>query len=147
MGRTLKTSIVHGSSYYEAGTDEDQILDADSITADVWEGESSQGVSVAEVDAEEFEKAAKALKDANATIGELRAKVAELEAQVASSPAPEGDGSDDQKGAYDDLDVDALKAEIDKRNEDRDDESKISKRGGKDTLAAALVADDEAQEG
>lgn len=46
-------------------------------------------------------------------------------------------------GAYEGLDVDALKAEIDKRNEDREQDARISKRGNAETLVAALVADDQ----
>lgn len=44
---------------------------------------------------------------------------------------------------YSTLDIEALKAEIDKRNDSRPDEAKLSKRGGKDTLVAALLADDQ----
>jgi len=137
MGRKLSMPVMVGSTVYEAGTDEDDILGADSIRAEgVWD-EGSSVVTVTVADAEEIQKAAEALKQANATIDELRQRIAELEKAAGQGDAEGGGGS-----PYDDLDVDALKAEIDKRNEGRDDESRISKRGGKDALTAALVADD-----
>lgn len=137
MGRTLKSPVLHGAVYYDAGTDEADIRDACSITADVWEGEPSASFPVSNVDPEEFAKAAKALEDAHATIEQLKARVAELEA----GPA------DVEKGAYDGLDVDALKAEIDKRNDGREQDQRIDKRGGVEKLVAALEVDDKAQEG
>jgi hypothetical protein len=48
-----------------------------------------------------------------------------------------GDGED-----YSDLDYNALKAEIDRRNEGREDEDKLSKSGSADDLRDRLVADD-----
>lgn len=41
--------------------------------------------------------------------------------------------------------VDELKAEIDRRNEDREDDAKLSKDGKKADLVATLAADDAAQ--
>ncbi len=52
-------------------------------------------------------------------------------------------GSDDDKG-YGGLKVDELKAEIEKRNEDRDDDAKLSAEGKKADLVAVLEADDAA---
>lgn len=49
----------------------------------------------------------------------------------------------DEEVQYSDLTVADLKAEIDARNEDRDDEDKISKDGNKGDLVAALELDDE----
>lgn len=54
-----------------------------------------------------------------------------------------GDDADPPEG-YAALDAKGLKAEIDKRNDGRDADAKISKAGGKDTLIAALEADDKA---
>ena len=72
---------------------------------------------------------------------ELRNVVASLTAErdrLAAASTP-GGGTD----RYANLDLDQLKAEIDRRNEGRADEAKILKRGGKDTLIGFLVADDE----
>ena len=54
-------------------------------------------------------------------------------------------GSDEPKPTgYAALDADALKAEIEKRNEGRDDEAKVSDKGTKPTLIKALETDDAA---
>lgn len=45
---------------------------------------------------------------------------------------------------YADMTVDALKAEIDTRNEDRGDDAKLPKTGNKADLVAVLTADDAA---
>lgn len=143
MSRKLKVAVLHGAVFYEAGTDESDIRDADAIEADVWDGEAgSSSVSVSVLSSEELEKAAKALAEANATIATLEARVADLEAELTSVSGADSD----TLGPYDGLDVEALKAEIDKRNEGRDSD-KLDKRGGKDALVARLVADDESQEG
>ena len=144
MGRQLAVPVMVGSTVYDAGTDEADIVGVDTIKADdVWAGESRSPVVVSVVDSEEFEKAAQALSDANEVIEELRARVAELEGDAAG----DGDATGgDEKGAYDDLTVVALKEEIDKRNEGRADEAKLSKSGDKAALVAVLVADDKAQE-
>lgn len=47
-------------------------------------------------------------------------------------------------GPYDDLKAADLKAEIEKRNEGREDDAKISTAGNKAELVAALTADDDA---
>lgn len=47
---------------------------------------------------------------------------------------------------YDALTVDALKAEIDKRNENRADDARLTKSGSKADLVAALEADDNNKE-
>lgn len=47
-----------------------------------------------------------------------------------------------EPGPYDGLKLDELKAEIEKRNEGREDDAKVSTAGKKADLAAALVADD-----
>lgn len=58
----------------------------------------------------------------------------------------EGDGTEaDEAPDYADLDYAALKAEIDSRNEDRNETTAISKQGSADDLRARLVADDAAQ--
>lgn len=60
------------------------------------------------------------------------------------------EGSDDEEDEvdYHDLSVAALKAEIEARNEDReeDDQIEVSKGAKKDDLIAALEADDESDE-
>lgn len=48
-----------------------------------------------------------------------------------------------EPGPYDGLKLDELKAEIEKRNEGKADDAKLSTAGKKADLAAALVADDE----
>lgn len=61
--------------------------------------------------------------------------------------ADDGDGAVDAED-YSDEEVwnfQALKDEIDKRNEDRDDEDRISKGGSADDLRARLVEDDAAE--
>lgn len=53
------------------------------------------------------------------------------------------DGSADEPvGAYAGLKVDELKAEIERRNESREDDAKISAEGKKADLIAALESDD-----
>lgn len=52
------------------------------------------------------------------------------------------DGSDDSGSGYDGLKVDELKAEIERRNEGRDDADLIPTDGKKADLIAALEADD-----
>lgn len=56
-------------------------------------------------------------------------------------------GDTDVPEAYDDRTVAQLKAEIDRRNQDRDDDDKIAKSGGKDALVARLEDDDEEDDG
>lgn len=60
----------------------------------------------------------------------------------------EGDGDDDAPEDYSDEEVwthQALKDEIDKRNEGKEDDDHISKGGSSDELRARLVEDDAAQ--
>lgn len=54
------------------------------------------------------------------------------------------DGADDSDGGYADMKAADLKAEIEKRNEGRADDAKLSTSGNKAELVAALVADDAA---
>lgn len=78
----------------------------------------------------------------------------DLAAGVDASPADgddsddsnsDDDGDEDAPADYSDLDFGALKAEIDRRNDEiEDDEQKISKAGSADDLRARLVQDDEA---
>ena len=63
--------------------------------------------------------------------------------KLPSIKATGDEGEDDSKG-YADLKVDELKAEIESRNVDREDDAKISTDGVKADLVAALEADDEA---
>lgn len=56
-----------------------------------------------------------------------------------------GTGTDNGTGSDSGPTVEDLKAEIDKRNEGRDDDKKLSKSGKKAELLAALAADDAAQ--
>jgi hypothetical protein len=83
-------------------------------------------------------------------VATLKAENDDLRAQLAAATGGTADdnggkGEPTEKVDYNALDVDALKAEIDKRNEGRDSDAKISKRGGVETLVAALEADDAAQ--
>lgn len=45
-------------------------------------------------------------------------------------------------GGYDDMTIEALKAEIDSRNEGRDADAELSKTGNKAELVAVLESDD-----
>lgn len=60
---------------------------------------------------------------------------------VAESPYDD-DGGDE----YDELDIAGLRAEADKRNEGRDEDSRISKGGSADDIRARLREDDAANE-
>lgn len=143
MGRTLATTTLIAGVVYEAGTDEADIEGAGTVSADVWDGEPDShapqgtvGVSVAEVAALR-ERYDAELAERDATIDALKAEIELLKAAPAEpARTPVVD--------YSGLDTDALKAEIDRRNEGRDDADRIGKRGGVETLAAALVADDKA---
>lgn len=55
-------------------------------------------------------------------------------ADIAPDPVSDGD--------YAAADADALKTEIDRRNDGREADKKVSKSGGKDKLIEALKADD-----
>lgn len=60
-------------------------------------------------------------------------------------PTPTGDHDENGKG-YDDWKVADLKAEIVKRNEDRDEDDWLSTEGNKADLVAVLKSDDQASE-
>lgn len=152
MGRRLNTTVQAGRFVFPEGTDEADIAAdiAAGISPALWEGD---GASVA-VTVTDSSGVQQALAAATQTIDELRARVVELEAELAAersrTPQPDGgdedgDGGEPAGGAYDGLDVEALKAVIEERNEGREQDDRISKRGGVETLVAALVADDQAQ--
>lgn len=65
------------------------------------------------------------------------------------TPSDDSDDSGDSTGgdatSFDSMKLPELKAEIEKRNADREDDAKLSTTGNKGDLVAALVADDEAQ--
>lgn len=146
MGRKLSTTVQVGPYIYEAGTDEADIQGADTIAADVWDGEIASSApeagafTVAEVVALREQYDAQ-IAERDEQIEALRAEVEQLKAA-----APESDPDADAPADYSSLDLDALKAEIDRRNEGRDDADRIGKRGSVETLVAALLADDEAQD-
>lgn len=96
---------------------------------------------------------ARHLEDVEVPVADLIVEAQEVWGLLPSTPVTQApDTSADAGGRtdpapvipidYDALDLDALKAEIDRRNEGRDDDAKLSKRGGKETLAAALRDDD-----
>lgn len=60
--------------------------------------------------------------------------------------APAEDESDAEVDPYEVWSMEELKAEIDRRNETRASDSKISKAGGKADLAQRLYADDDTEE-
>lgn len=156
MGAKLKQSVLRDGKVYPAGTeatDELREAIADKFWDDVDPEPAFDGGDLAEV----RQLAAAQIAEHEKTIGELEAQIEALKAenddlrsQVAAVP-DSGNGADesDESSAtvdYDALDLEALKAEIDRRNEGRGDDAKLSKRGGKETLAATLLADDEAAE-
>lgn len=167
---TLTQTVVAGGVVYPAGTAETDEL-REKITNPAFWGETARAddadetrtatVTVSVTDSQEFRDY---VAQVGAHVAELESRNEELEQQVAdlnaeleavrSAAASSGDGDDSApdgadgstvapEASYGDLDLDGLKAEIDRRNEKRDEGSKLSKRGGKDTLVAALVADDE----
>lgn len=56
------------------------------------------------------------------------------------------DGDDEDDVSYDDMTKDELKAEIDSRNEGRDEDDHLSKAGNKQDLIDRLVEDDESED-
>jgi hypothetical protein len=156
MGGALKRSVVAGGVLYPAGTSATDELLVKIPNPRLW-GEdepAEKAVSVTvDVDVAKFQAA---LAAAEERIDELTAALAardeEIEALNAqASPGEVTDGTEasgEQPAVetvdYSALDIDALKAEIDKRNEDREGDARISKRGSQETLVAALVADDAA---
>ncbi|UUW88396.1 hypothetical protein [Pimelobacter simplex] len=158
MGRKLSTTALIEGVVYEAGTDESDIAGADKVSADVWAGEgdpagaaeSEQGdvVPVAEVAALRGQYDAQ-LADRDTRIADLEEQIENLTAEIEQlkETSPPADPTADPAAPvdYSSLDLDALKAEIDRRNEGRADADRIGKRGSQETLAAALTADDAAK--
>lgn len=145
MGRKLSTTVQVGPYIYEAGTDEADIEGADTIAADVWGGEPASPASAAG-DTVPVAEVAALREQYDVQLAErdeqIEALMAEIEQLKMASPDPDAKAIAD----YSSLDLDALKAEIDRRNEGRDDADRIGKRGSAETLVAALIADDEAQD-
>lgn len=154
MAAKLKQTVLRAGKVYPAGTeatDELRETIADKFWDDVDPEPAIDGGDLAEVRqlaAAQIAEHEKTIEDLNAQIDALKADNDDLRSQVAALSGNGADESDEPSATvdYDALDVEALKAEIDRRNEGRDDEAKVSKRGGKDTLAAALRSDDEAAE-
>ncbi|TQK73368.1 hypothetical protein [Nocardioides sp. SLBN-35] len=152
----LNRSVLVGGVVYPAGTEATEELLAKIRNPRLW-GEdepADKAVSVdVDVDVAGFQAA---LAAAQERVDELEAALAARDEEIAAltaqaTPADTGDANGDPDTApapvattvdYSTLDVEALKAEIDKRNEGRDDGARISKRGSQETLAAALTADD-----
>ncbi|MFE6645666.1 hypothetical protein ACFVJS_03825 [Nocardioides sp. NPDC057772] len=155
MSAKLKQSVISGGKVYHAGTEATAAL-RKAIPAKFWDDidpapTGDDGGDLAEVRqmaAAQFAAYEETIEGLNAQIDALKADNDDLRSQVAALSSNGADESDERSATvdYDALDVDALKAEIDRRNEGRDDEAKVSKRGGKDTLVAALRSDDEAAE-
>lgn len=154
MAAKLKQSVMSGGKVYPAGTDATDEL-RKTIPAKFWDDVDQEpaldGGDLAEVRqmaAAQFAAYEETIKDLLDQIEAFKADNDDLRSQVAALSGTGADESDEPSATvdYDALDVEALKAEIDRRNEGRDDEAKVSKRGGKDTLAAALRSDDEAAE-
>lgn len=61
-------------------------------------------------------------------------------------PDADGGGEPSNEKGYADMKAADLKAEIEKRNADREDDAKLSTKGNKATLVAALEADDSSDE-
>lgn len=80
------------------------------------------------------------------TEGYKRPSTKAATAKTSGSSTGTGSTPDAEPTKYDGLKLDELKAEIDERNEDREQDDRISKRGGVETLVAALVADDDADD-
>lgn len=66
----------------------------------------------------------------------------EAEDSEAYQAPPQQPVADSELTGYDAMTVKALEAEADRRNEDRDDDAKLSKTGNKADLVATLQADD-----
>lgn len=145
MGRKLITTVQIGSEVYAAGTDEHDIQPAlrEQIVADVWGdgAPGSGGDHAGDLDVAELENQfAQRLSEKDVKIAEL---VAEIEGLKDDQSGRSSEPAESPKSVdYSAFDIDALKAEIDKRNEGRDSDTKLSKRGSVETLAEALVADD-----
>lgn len=157
MSAKLKRSVLRDGKVYPAGTEATDAL-REAIPAKFWDDDADPAATTDGGDlAEVRQLAAAQIAEHEKTIGELEGQIEALKAenddlrsQVAAFP-DSGNGADENHEPaatvdYDALDVEALKAEIDRRNEGRDDEAKLSKRGGKDTLADTLRSDDEAAE-
>lgn len=150
--RVLKTTVVAGGVLYPAGTPATADL-VDLIAERHWAGD---GISEDEVDAKraadiadltevfkaEVAKKDQVIADLAAQRDTLLGRLGELENAAQPTQTPETPPPAPVDYSY--LDLDALKAEIDKRNQGRDDSTRISKRGSVETLAAALTADDQA---
>lgn len=80
----------------------------------------------------------------DATIYEAGTPESEIDGEITAEGVWDGE-SDQKPEGYASLKVDALKAEIAKRNEGREESDFIPADGKKDDLIAALEADDEAK--
>ena len=83
------------------------------------------------------------LEDAGAPAKPKEPTVAELKAEI--DRRNEGREEDGAPAKPKEPSVDELKAEIDRRNEGREEDAKLSKDGKKADLVATLAADDAAQ--
>ncbi len=145
MGRKLNTTTLIEGVVYEAGTDEADIVGADTVSAGVWAGESDHVdvPKVSEVSGMMSSAEVAALRERYDTdLAERDETIAALTAELKRLTASSPDGPVAAADYYSALDIDALKAEIDRRNEGRDDADRIGKRGSVETLIAALEADD-----
>ncbi len=70
-------------------------------------------------------------------------EITRLRALGWTEPDPDPHHRGEAAGKYDDLKVEVLKAEIDARNDGRDDDAKLPKTGNKAELIAVLTGDDE----
>ncbi len=165
----LNRTVLAGGVVYPAGTEATDDLLAKIPNPRLW-GEGSDETSVS-VNLADFPEVAEAIEQAAERIDELTAaleakdeEIAALTAQLAAVSTANSDGDATDVGPtpaapvapgteqveqvdYSALDLDALKAEIDKRNEGRDGDARLSKRGSQETLVAALVADDTTAQG
>lgn len=152
MSAKLKQSVISGGKVYHAGTEATAAL-REAIAAKFWDdvdpapaGDVGDLAEVRQMAAAQFAVYEETIEGLNAQIEVLKAENDDLRSQVAAASGDGADENDEPTATvdYDALDFEALKAEIDRRNEGRADEAKLSKRGSKDTLAAALRSDDEA---
>lgn len=153
MAATLNRSVIAGGVVYPAGTAVTDDLLAKIPDPSVWDGDVD--LAIEPVDNAAWEaKVEKLTADFKAVVDEKNATIEALTGELEQLKAAQGDGNPAAKPSggraatggvvpdYSELDIEALKAEIDKRNEGRENDAKISKRGSVETLAAALVSDD-----